>query len=300
MKNVEQGAVPSGDSMEGKTDGDKFNGWVILAGTLLVSLIIALFFGYKNPTQAGGVVFAFILFPLVSYGICAGLTKSMFKRPIGGFGSAVSFFTMWGIVAISHISHVINEDIEHQRIVDAQTVEFEQLQIAPLNAKLNAELKEIEKAKSEWLKTTQRIKLLKPVEVRPFTVNNKAEQLKAQAETRGLADQQTQKQADLVRLQAVADARRKAEIKASQKEEDATSSISNSRQIASGGSSDYYKKIAVERYPDVTRADSPLSVRMGEIDIYLGKIGSPLYQMKEKYLIITEIAASELKIMPVR
>ena len=197
MKNVEQGAVPSDDSMEGKTDGDKFNGWVILAGTLLVSLIIALFFGYKNPTQAAGVVFAFILFPLVSYGICAGLTKSMFKRPIGGFGSAVSFFTMWGIVAISHISHVINEDIEHQRIVDAREVEFQQMQLAPLRA----EWKEIE-AKFESLKSMPPIKLLEPVEVRQFKVKNKTDQLETQAD---------------------ADVRKKVEVKASSQDKDTTS-----------------------------------------------------------------------------
>ena len=128
----------------------------------------------------------------------------------------------------------------------------------------------------------------------------KQDQAIAQAEAQRLADDQARRRAEWVKSQVDADARRKAEVKAAQQEEDTAPVIPNSRQISPGKTSDYYKKIAVERYPGVTDADSPLSVRMGEIDKYLGQIGSPLYQMQEKYLIITEMAAGELKIMPTR
>jgi hypothetical protein len=57
---------------------------------------------------------------------------------------------------------------------------------------------------------------------------------------------------------------------------------------------------AVEVYPDVTKADSPLVAKMREIDAQLEADENPLFHSPDKYFKVAQMAANELGIAPRR
>jgi len=61
---------------------------------------------------------------------------------------------------------------------------------------------------------------------------------------------------------------------------------------------DVSQRKALELYPDVAKADSPLVRRMEEIDADLQDSGNPLFDSPDKYLKIAQMAANDLGVAP--